>query len=173
MDAEDDPRWWCPGGADGFQAVLTDWACHPGASPPMRMAASWSGSRIRRIQACGAGSAPRASSPRGVATGRCSPQGSSESPWAFGAQNSVCQVVVRLKGAPHHSARKRRPGAPLTRPPTRPNNRTKTRSYECDYELDTKGPIQAAPVSRRQVTSAVASMAARKSRDRSWKPRDR
>jgi hypothetical protein len=32
----------------------TDWARHPGASPPMRMAASWSGSPIRRIQACGA-----------------------------------------------------------------------------------------------------------------------
>jgi hypothetical protein len=79
MDADDNPRWWCPGGADGFQAVLTDWACHPGASPPMRMAASWSGSRIRRIQACGAGSAPMASSPRKVAAGRCSPQGSSES----------------------------------------------------------------------------------------------
>ena len=34
---------------------IEEWARRPGASPPMRMAASWSGSpRVHRIQACGA-----------------------------------------------------------------------------------------------------------------------
>jgi hypothetical protein len=42
----------------GLSAVLVDWARRPGASLPMRMAASWSRSeRIHRIQGCDAISA--------------------------------------------------------------------------------------------------------------------
>ena len=84
----------------------------------MRMAASWFGSiEAHRIQGCGAMIRARWRAPLGQTVKDCSPRGSSESRWAFGADSSVFRAGVRLKSAPHHSALSRRPGALLTRPP--------------------------------------------------------
>jgi len=84
----------------------------PGALPPMRMTASWSGSkRTYRIQVCGAKMRPKASSPRIITqTGAVRRRSLEEKPiWLFivppRAQASRrCETQATLSGKPPSSA---------------------------------------------------------------------
>ena len=67
----------------GFERRCAGWARRPGASPPMRMTASWlRSSRIDRIQGCGATSAPRWRAP----------------PRIMSCRSSGCEILMSVKG---------------------------------------------------------------------------
>ena len=157
----------------------------PGASPPMRMTASWSGSkRTYRIQVCGAKMRPMASSPRTVTqTGAVRRRSSKREAHLAVHRPSACSGVKALRNTSDATAASRQaalafrsldPFRALREPDRRRRTKNgfpapnKERSAKPTKQpLDRKSPIQVCckPRSRLSAQAAVASQSGCHRRD--------